>query len=319
MQPGQGGWRRSSRPPCSRSAATGRARAARRGWRGRPRRRTAPAACARTSTIAPSRTISLTRTARFSRVEGARGARLDAAAERGADFGLADGQLPRRCGRSAPCPADRRRRGTFRRPADRLRRAARRCHWRAGIARARPAPWRRDPARHGGEASRPLRPPKAAAGRSAAARPVSVAPRRPPWRRGQAAWPDRGRPRRAATGRRATATAGARCRQPCRRARARSAARRVPRRRPAARTRPPRPPCGQDAPAGPACRIDLPAAVIRPAASIAPRSSKQGTRLRQRRSRRRVEEGQGGRIGNAEGGAVEHQAGEIGLQGFRAA
>ena len=52
--------------------------------------------------------------------------RLDALAERRADVVLARPRRPRRCARSAPCPADRRRRGTSRRPADRRRRASRR-------------------------------------------------------------------------------------------------------------------------------------------------------------------------------------------------
>ena len=119
---------------------------------------------------------------------------------------------PRRCARSAPCPADRRRRGRLRRRADRRRRAWRRCHWRARSGRARRAPWRRGPARRGAGARRRVR------GVVAAWRPSRL----PAW---PAARQAGARQSRAATSRRETATAGVRDRRRRRQGRARSTAR----------------------------------------------------------------------------------------------
>ena len=141
--------RAASRPPCPTAAATGRARARRRGWRGRRRRRPAAAACCSDSTTAPSRTASRAAHRAALAVElGVRGGVSMLVGERSADVGLADRgrgrdagvlRLALQIGDDETGLAGERVGGVEH---------ARPRHWPARNARARRAPWRRGPARH---------------------------------------------------------------------------------------------------------------------------------------------------------------------------
>ncbi len=254
------------------------------------------------STMAPSRAVSRTRTAPLA---GSNECLGDA---RRRDRRRRPGAPPRRwrrrrrCARSAPCPAGRRRRGRPRRPAGRRRRAL---APRPLASTKRP----RSPralATRSGQAWTSSTPAVELALRAAVAalrRPAAPAARQAGARR----W-------RAATARSGIATAGrsrsapsppsprsvistassaAARASPSRAASATMCASRTGRARP---------------------RMARPASVSRPLGVDRAELDQQRARLGQRRRWRRVEEGERGRIGDAEGGAVEHQAGEVGLE-----
>ena len=179
------------------------------------------------------------------------------------------------------------------RPAGRLRPASRQSRWPAHSGRARRAPLPRGPARHGGGAPlHPGRSPERSGGTLPAAPPFCV----PHWH--AATGPSQngravGRDRRSSPPRPRSVISIARSAALCGSARAGDHVRE---------------PDGQSEPTHRLARFgDAPVRIDRV------EGKKQAPCLGKRRCRRWVQKGEACGVGNAEGGAVEHQRGEVGL------